>query len=202
MSTEDFTGFGKIARLSREAVITEKLDGTNAQIFITEGGKDSPYAVAAWHDQTTRTDMVMYAGSRSRWGTLQDDNHGFAAWAQQNAETLAELGPGRHFGEWWGAGIQRRYGQDRKRFSLFNTSRWAESRPACCDVVPVLYQGEFTTEAVDAAIARLRHGGSLAAPGFMQPEGVIVYHVAANVYFKKTLDGDAEPKSMHRKPRS
>ena len=201
MNTEAFVGFGKIARLSREVVVSEKLDGTNAQIFITEGAKDSPHAVAAWHDWTTRTDMVMYAGSRSRWVTLQDDNYGFAAWAQQNAETLAELGPGRHFGEWWGAGIQRRYGQTRKRFSLFNTARWAESRPACCDVVPVLYQGEFTTDAVDAAIERLRSEGSAAAPGFMQPEGVIVYHIAANTYFKKTLEGDAEPKSKHRQPK-
>lgn len=34
----EFNGFPKIARLSRECVITEKIDGTNAQIFITDYG--------------------------------------------------------------------------------------------------------------------------------------------------------------------
>jgi len=37
--------------------------------------------------------------------------------------------------------------------------------------------------------------GSVASPGFMRPEGVVVYHVAANMYFKKTIEKDEEPKS-------
>jgi hypothetical protein len=79
--------------------------------------------------------------SRSRWITPDDDNFGFAAWVEANRDELLTLGPGRHFGEWWGSGIQRGYGlpKGEKRFSLFNVSRWGESRPACCHVVPVLY---------------------------------------------------------------
>ena len=37
----EFIGFPKIARLSREIVITEKIDGTNGCIFI--GGEDGEF---------------------------------------------------------------------------------------------------------------------------------------------------------------
>lgn len=33
--------------------------------------------------------------------------------------------------------------------------------------------------------------GSAAAPGFMDPEGVVVYVAAARTLFKKTIKGDA-----------
>ena len=35
----DFAGFPKIARLNRQVIVTEKIDGTNAQIRITEDGQ-------------------------------------------------------------------------------------------------------------------------------------------------------------------
>ncbi len=40
--------------------------------------------------------------------------------------------------------------------------------------------------------------GSRAAPGFMNPEGIIIWHHAAGIYFKKTLDKDDEPKTVSR----
>jgi hypothetical protein len=189
----EFIEFPKIPRLSRECVISEKIDGTNAQVFVVAlDGHAAEGAV--WQGEG----MAVYAGSRSRWITPADDNFGFAAWVEREADQLICLGEGRHFGEWWGQGIQRKYGQDRKRFSLFNVSRWDDDRlrPACCDVVPVLYRGDFTTTAVDDAIAHLRANGSKAAPGFMNPEGVVVFHLAGNVGFKKTLHRDEVPKSM------
>lgn len=177
----EFREFQKIARLNRECIITEKIDGTNAQILIADDF------------------VTMTVGSRNRWITVEDDNYGFARWCETNKDELLKLGPGRHFGEWWGAGIQRKYGQKEKRFSLFNTSRWnAENTPACVSVVPVLYQGPFRTDAVEAAVERLRKDGSVAAPGFMDPEGVVVYHVAGNVAFKVTLRNDEMPKSLVR----
>lgn len=174
---DDFVEFPKIARLSREVIITEKLDGTNAQIFIGDDGS-------------------IRAGSRNRWLTVAEDNFGFARWVEEHAADLRQLGPGRHFGEWWGSGIQRRYSLTEKRFSLFNVSRWAGERPACCHVVPVLYRGNFDTAAVEGCIDVLRSHGSVAAPGFMNPEGVIVFHVAANIGFKKTLHKDDVPKAL------
>lgn len=177
----EFQEMKKIPRLSRSAVVTEKIDGTNASVLIDEAG-------------------AICAGSRNRLITPEDDNFGFARWVRDNAEELARLGPGQHFGEWWGSGIQRRYGLTEKRFSLFNTARWSDPavRPACCHVVPVLAEGIFTTELVESAVRELRASGSRAAPGFMQPEGVVVFHVAANVLFKKTLDKDEEWKGKAR----
>lgn len=174
----DFVAFPKMARFSREIIITEKIDGTNAQIYIDEAGN-------------------VKAGSRNRWITPEDDNYGFAAWVRDNEEELRQLGPGRHFGEWWGAGIQRRYGLDHKCFSLFNVSRWADNpeRPACCHVVPVLYRGEFDQYHIDTALWKLHLSGSIAAPGFMDPEGIIIYHTAAGIGFKKTIKDDEVPKS-------
>jgi hypothetical protein len=179
MTHMDFVEFPKIARLSRECTITEKIDGTNGCIGI---GEDGTFKV----------------GSRSRWlDSTTGDNHGFMLWALQNKDELMKLGPGRHYGEWWGSGIQRGYGLQKgeKRFSLFNTYKWSDAlgqRPACCSVVPVLFNGLFTSEAAESAIALLAAEGSKAAPWFMLPEGVIIYHHAANLYFKKTLSKDEE----------
>lgn len=173
MENVEFVPFPKIARLSRETIITEKIDGTNASVFIGEDG-------------------TVRAGSRTRWITPESDNFGFASWVQTHIEELRTLGPGRHFGEWWGIGIQRGYGLFERRFSLFNVSRG--DVPACCSLVPVLYQGSFRTETIDEELAKLHLYGSRAAPGFMKPEGVVVYHPQARTSFKKTIERDEEPK--------
>jgi hypothetical protein len=170
-----FEAFDKIPRLRRDCIITEKLDGTNAQVFVPDD--DSP----------------LLFGSRNRWITPEADNFGFARWATEHADGLRKLGPGRHFGEWWGAGVGRRYGLVEKRFSLFNTYRWSAEGvvlPPCVSLVPVLYAGAFCDAAVEAALETLRLEGSRAAPGFFEPEGICVFHVAANQLFKVTLGDD------------
>ena len=48
----------------------------------------------------------------------------------------------------------------------------------------------------DHMLERLRASGSFAAPGFMNPEGVVVFHTASGTFFKKTLEKDEQPKSM------
>jgi hypothetical protein len=58
----------------------------------------------------------------------------------------------------------------------------------------VLYEGLFTTDAVTAALDRLVRDGSLASPGFMRPEGVVIFHIASNALFKKTIEKDEAPK--------
>jgi len=169
----EFKEFPKIARLSREMIVTEKIDGTNGLIAIGEDGE-------------------FQVGSRSRFITLETDNHGFARWAFDNKEEIMKLGPGAHYGEWWGYGIQRGYGLKEKRFSLFNTSRWSDDavRPTCCHVVPVLYTGMFSTQSIDLELARLEANGSVAAPGFMKPEGVVIFHPQSRYLFKKTIEKD------------
>lgn len=177
----EFIEFPKIARLSREIIVTEKIDGTNGVIYVGEDG-------------------TILAGSRSQWLTTRAaggaDNFGFAAWVEAHADELRALGPGRHYGEWWGSGIQRGYGlpKGEKRFSLFNTSRWSDDalRPACCHVVPILFTGLFCTDAIDLCLQELRTHGSVAVAGFMHPEGVVIFHPQGNVGFKKTIERDEE----------
>jgi hypothetical protein len=189
----EFEEFPKMARLSREVIITEKIDGTNAQVYIEalEGYPlNDPDCIAQ------KDGLAMFVGSRSRWITPEDDNFGFAQWAYAHADELFMLGPGRHFGEWWGQGIQRKYGLDEKRLSLFNVSRWGDEHPACCHVVPTLFRGEFDTEVIAKVLYNLGQSGSVAAPGFMKPEGIVVFHTAQNAGFKKTLEKDDVPKSL------
>lgn len=175
----EFQEFPKMPRWSREVIVTEKIDGTNASIFIGEAGE-------------------FLVGSRTRWITPMDDNFGFAGWAHYNKEELMKLGAGHHFGEWWGLGIQRAYGMKEKRFSLFNTSRWSDpaARPSCCDVVPVIYRGMMYPAVMEDALDRLRVEGSFASKGFMDPEGIVLFHVRGGIGFKKTIHKDEVPKSM------
>lgn len=142
-----FVGFPKIPRLKRHIFVTEKIDGTNAQVVVLEDGR-------------------VLAGSRNRWIR-------------------------------WGPGIQRGYGIPAKRFSLFNATRWTDAvRPACCSVVPSMYVGPQSEEAVVECLRKLREEGSLAAPGFMKPEGIVVYHSAGGHYYKVTLENDDQPKGV------
>ncbi len=186
ISDNPFVAFPKIPRLKRTVVITEKIDGTNAQVVITPDGN-------------------MLVGSRNRYITPTNDNYGFAAWAYAHAEELLKLGIGTHYGEWWGPGIQRGYAthgkDDFKRFSLFNVARWFKTGdkanlPECVDVVPTLLIRELSDSSVNDALEGLRTGGSVAKPGFMNPEGVVVYFTAAGTYHKVLLEGDELPKGL------
>ena len=108
----EFKEWPKMPRLfDTKIVISEKIDGTNGLIYIDEQGN-------------------IKAGSRTQWiypkrfhvkgDNSKLDNYGFATWVDNNQEALIKLlGPGYHYGEWWGQGIQRRYDMDRKVFSLF-----------------------------------------------------------------------------------
>lgn len=173
MTTDlEFQEFPSIKRLSREMVITEKIDGTNAQIIIGEAGE-------------------FLTASRKQLITPDKDNYGFSTWAHEHKDELMQLGPGRHFGEWWGEGIQRRYGLKGKHFSLFNVERYSKNPPPpCCKIVPVLYRGDFCTETVRDVMRELELKGSVISPGFMNPEGVVIFHTASRTLFKKTFEGD------------
>jgi hypothetical protein len=66
------------------------------------------------------------------------------------------------------------------------------------DVVPILASGLFADSLVESALNQLRVYGSMASPGFMRPEGIVVYHTAAGQYFKKTLEKDEQRKGEHK----
>jgi len=154
----EFKEFKKIPRLSRDIIVTEKIDGSNEQICITDFSMDEDYCDRVFIDNETTSitlnslgyDFVnnfclgkkqlseyhylyMFAGSRNRWLQIgkQTDNMAFATWVKENAEQLFELGKGCHYGEWYGKGIQRGYGLEEKRFALFNVSKWAKKNFEC-----------------------------------------------------------------------
>lgn len=202
----EFEPFPKIPRIAKNTVcITEKLDGTNAHVFIID--KDEvPYTRFGTEMRSQlypdlqdnilfeNTDWLILAGSRKRFiNDLErcNDNYGFAAWVRENAVELLKLGHGRHYGEWYGRGINRGYEMEDRRFALFNTKRWGEhnhNTPACCEVVPVLYEGKSYAGVEQGRMVSLSHHGSYASLGYMNPEGIIAYYPATNSYLKQTFD--------------
>ena len=111
--TIQFESFPKLHRFTGPIVISEKIDGTNACVVI-EGDE-------------------IAAQSRTRIITPEKDNHGFARWVYANKEALiAVLGDGRHYGEWWGNGIQRGYGLKEKRFQYGALGEYARTKRDRC----------------------------------------------------------------------
>ena len=165
MSVE-FKAWEKIPRDNPFTVtISEKIDGTNACIIIKD-------------------DEIIGVQSKKRLITPEDDNYGFAKWVQDNNQELLSLGEGYHYGEWAGPGIQKNPLQlERKHFFLFNTFRWNNenpNRPTCCDVVPVLYQGELTLETIPTLLENLKTKTTVR-------EGVVVYYHTFRKYTKHTI---------------
>ncbi len=166
MNNVEFKAWDKIPRENPFTVtISEKIDGTNACIVIDNG-------------------EIVGIQSRKRFITPDDDNYGFAKWAEENKPDLLTMGNGYHYGEWAGLGIQKNPLQlDKKHFFLFNTFRWNENnpnRPACCDVVPVLYQGELKLDTIPNLLEIMK-GDNITR------EGVVVYYHAFRKYTKHTI---------------
>lgn len=201
----EFQSWGKIHRLLRECIVTEKIDGTNAQVAIFAEPETLDQAESLHMLESQRIGHIdglhLFAGSRKRYLTPNDDNFGFARWVEEHADELVQLGPGRHYGEWWGKGVQRGYGLPEKRFSLFNVHKWDSGinsgavalagtvrPPGCVDVVPIAAKGAFDTAAITELVGRLSQVGSLAAPGFPRPEGIVVQHVPSRQLYKVTVD--------------
>lgn len=214
----EFEAFPKMPRLTKNMVITEKLDGTNAQVVIEDIGAldgrngynnpDTVLTFVAWQGR----EYAIRAGRRGGYlsnaqdakGRYIDEHFGFTQWVVDHADELVHLGEGRHTGEWWGSGIERGYGlpKGEKRFSLFNVGRYLDGMkavigradvlekmivaPRCCHVVPVLARHTFSLEKIDEVMEQLKREGSHAAPGFMRPEGVIVFY--EGLLFKHTFD--------------
>lgn len=162
----DFKPWPKISRDNPfNVTVTEKIDGTNACIVIADG-------------------EMLAVQSRKRFITPESDNYGFASWVKENKTELLCLGDGHHYGEWAGPGIQKNpLKLDRKRFFLFNTSRWNENNlnlPACCDVVPVLFQGQLEPDVVPSLLKDLSESSVVR-------KGVVVYYHVFRTYTKHTI---------------
>lgn len=171
-----FKPWPKTPRFSAHCTITEKIDGTNGQISICEDGR-------------------LFVGSRNRWlsgETKQSDNFGFYAWVMEHETEIRKLGIGRHFGEWYGAGIGRNYGLENRYFALFNTRRPKETLPDCVGQVPILYEGPYSKEAEQAAVTKTSRS-FVAADTWAGPvEGYVVFFPKTGERFKHVFETEAK----------
>lgn len=208
MADLTFEAWPKIPRWSNEKVtVTEKIDGTNAAVIILPYDMDhhdlirDGYAVRV--DHVTNSEGVTFATqSRKRFikPGKDTDNAGFAGWAWENRENLVDLlSYGKHYGEWWGRGIQRGYGLDHKKFSLFRPWRYEHlaltNEIPGLDVVPTLYSGGIAGLTVKDIISKLETEGSKAAPKYMLPEGIIIQNALTQSTYKAFTWDDGRPKS-------
>lgn len=210
----NFPGMPPIPRLHRPWIITEKINGTNGLVAIHLEGDEAeqnwpaPLAKVVVVAGGSKATVCVRTGSKNQWLGPDGDNFGFGRWVAENAFALANtLGEGLHRGEWWGSGIQTGYGlpKGEKRFSLFNTWRWDEYRVELGDAVkglgcvPVLaseVDGHALNLQVNTALRMLEIKGSLAAPGFMRPEGVVAFQPSSQAGFKATIHNDEIPKGL------
>lgn len=177
-SQYDFHRMPKIPRYFRSIVVTEKLDGTNAAILINDEGVFG-----------CSKNKILSPGKST-------DNFGFAAWVESCKDDLKNaLGFGLHRGEFWGVGVNRGYGLIERRFSLFNTHKWTLPYldgllPSGVHVTPTLYKGPHDQYWIIHCLDNLKTYGSYAAKGYMNPEGIVVFHEQSGHLYKITLEND------------
>lgn len=195
----EFKPFPKIERIGKiQMSITQKIHGTNAQVYIIEGAETVQDGQHILHlkypDNIVEVNNKLYTifvGSRTRWITPENDNYGFASHVYSNKQEFVEkLGVGQHFGEWAGPGINLGEGLTEKTFFLFNFFKFPMERPLPpqTSVVPVLYQGAFDLNKIDECMEALKRNGSLLAPGYMKPEGIVINTLGDK--FKKVFDDE------------
>ena len=180
-----FRAWPKIPRLENEVYhITEKIDGTNAAIIIQPWLSDDSQPIPIEEVNTEEECYGIWAQSRTRLITPEDDNFGFAKWVKANAEQLiADLGVGYHYGEWWGNGIQRGYGLEERRFSLFNPTKYS----SVCHNIPEILTVDIMPDDHTLKHLLVTHG-SYIVPGYMRPEGLVIYAEKAKTYWKVIID--------------
>ena len=211
MAELTFEKWPSIPRWANDTVtITEKIDGTNAALIILPYNIDHETLIQdgyakCWGPADAQIgDLVTFAvQSRKRFikPGKDTDNAGFAAYAFEHApQFIALLGYGKHYGEWWGRGIQRGYGLDEKRLSLFSPWRYEhlalKDEVPGLDMVPVLYSGGWDGANVKKELTKLEEKGSVAAPGFKKPEGLIVQSAFTGAKYKAFTWDDGIPKSL------
>ena len=199
-----FEAYPKMPRMkSAEMTITEKIDGTNAQILIVDGGIE----LVGSRKRQILPDIPKIVDDEGvtieKKQTL--DNYGFAQWVLDNMTGLVEfLGDGRHYGEWAGPGIQKNpLGLEQKLFFLFNTHRNPPEKFESLGhlvpqlrAVPILFQGKFSLEMI-STVADSIYLGMTEVPDAQdgnEGEGIVIS--AFGQKFKRTADD--RPKSIRK----
>lgn len=156
----EFISYGKTHRFNRdeakwavgaEVVITEKVDGTNALVYVD------------------KNKGLVLAGSKEKWLVEGvNDNFDFLQYVNKNKEYLMySLKDGYNYGEYWGPGVGRSYNQEERFFSPFDGS----------GAIPVLYRGKLSLEVLDSLVEDLTLNGSKLVLGYMHPEGLVIQYM-------------------------
>lgn len=172
MNNLNFSKWPKIPRfLNTKMVITQKMNGTNAQILFEE----------TTNIIQTKNKIDMSVGRRRGWLSTKEDNFGFHAWASTHKHSLfAVLGRGRHYGEWCGPGIQNGEGlKERKFFSFDPFLEVPKEYKHLIEPVPLLYEGPINISQIKSCLQHLEIFGSVIDKfkefgHFRQPEGIII----------------------------
>ena len=193
----EFIKYPKTKRFSSDIIITEKIDGTNAQLVYDKENE------------------VLLAGSRNRFITVDKDNYGFARWVDDNREILTKYFNSFSnipvYGEWWGSGIQRGYGLTggEKYFSIFNVGLFGPVMPSELHAigvryVPVLYEGSNRRDVILDVFGNLDNAGSQVflksgcleqfkfyfkpVSNELEPEGICIFFKQMGVIYKMTYE--------------
>lgn len=204
--TIEFKAWPKTPRLFREVIVTEKIDGTNSAVIIQEledfADADPMNGLTIVERDGKYYEVAAQSRNRLIFPGKTTDNYGFAGFVQKNAEELFDLlGPGRHYGEWWGKGIQKRYQNAHagiRGFALFNTEKHKDLHAwlpmdggidVLVEPVHVLYQGPFSEEEIRGTLEQLKKYGSWTSP-LDSSEGIVIFHTQSRQTYKVTLDGN------------
>lgn len=169
----DHKYYGVLPEFYTQVTITEMIDGKSGVLYVD------------------KIKGIVTAGTRWTWlDTPHWDGYGFQTWARVNEKALLNLGPGYHFGVWWGHDIERGYNLNQKRFSLLDNIMWDDLTkvPDCCGVVPELYRGPMTDTCIPDTLRVLKEVGSLAAHGYKRPMGIVIRHLTGNVKYKVIIN--------------
>jgi hypothetical protein len=209
----------KVPRLFRSALISEKIDGTSSCVIVQPDGtvqagsknrlltlEQDNFGFCAWVKQHEDELRALGTGlHRGEWwgsgiqrayGLKNGERHfslfNVSRWNRQiweeneDARVLHEVrliaGAKRRAGEWPEGQLPQ------------VTRREFVPPPPCCEVVPVLSRGVFSSTCVNDCLSRLEGQGSVAMPGYDRPEGVVVFHEASGTFFKVTLENDEQSK--------
>ncbi len=168
--------------------ITEKIDGTNACIIVSEG-----LVIGAQSRTQLLCERELYIvegfiGEVGKWEN-RSDNYGFADYVRNNENELSKLGDGYHYGEWAGPGIQKNHHNlEKKTLFLFNSDRWRDGRqerPAGVECVPVIYEGEWGPHIIENTMKELWDTAKY--KGY-HPEGIVIWYHKTRRYEKVTFE--------------
>jgi hypothetical protein len=208
-----FQEFDKIHALHKTTLlVTQKLHGTNASIWIRPTG-EIDYSEEQAQFLTEDGQFLVLPGKRTSFITLENDNFGFARFVYENKEALYKaLGQGVWFGEWCGPGINSGEGLTQKRLALFavlsleekyHNMKSAGLWPDRVDLVPVLFTGLGSNieQIAELVMNDLKEKGSSYVPGYMRPEGIVIQILGTNVKFKKVFEAEETQWKKPYKPK-